>query len=223
MDTKHPSGCHEQPRAEERIVAAAASEFATKGYFGARTQAIADAAGVNKAMLHYYFRSKDNLHAKVIQTAFKDIWKQVGTAWLDSGSLEERLNRVVDVYMDNYTRNPGFIKILLREVLEGGERLRDALGAVRFEELWGLGLTPARMTARVGDELGVTPAEATHLILNLIGMCLVGFVSPPFLEALVDLDLSDFDAYLGNRRAAVKTMLRAYVRSRSQTTAGGET
>jgi TetR/AcrR family transcriptional regulator len=55
---------------EERILFAATEEFAAKGFFGARTQAVADAAGVNKAMLHYYFQSKENLYSEVIKEGF---------------------------------------------------------------------------------------------------------------------------------------------------------
>jgi AcrR family transcriptional regulator len=88
---------HSSP--EERILAAAAEEFAANGFFGARTQTIADAAGVNKAMLHYYFRTKENLYGQVIAGALRRILNQVGQAWLSQDSVESRLDKVVDAYM----------------------------------------------------------------------------------------------------------------------------
>jgi AcrR family transcriptional regulator len=108
-------------RAEERILAAATEEFADNGFFGARTQAIADAAAVNKAMLHYYFRSKENLYSQVIKAAFGRILKQVGRAWLGPEPMTERVEMVIDSYMDSYEKNPGFLKIVLREVVDGGQ------------------------------------------------------------------------------------------------------
>ncbi|MBW2323867.1 MAG: TetR family transcriptional regulator [Deltaproteobacteria bacterium] len=85
--------------AEERILAAALNEFADKGFFGARTQAIADAAGLNKAMLHYYFRSKDNLYQTVLQNVLTLVFSQLKDIILHGSSIENRLNLIVDLYM----------------------------------------------------------------------------------------------------------------------------
>ncbi len=115
---------------EERILSAAAEEFAAKGFFGARTQTIADAGGVNKAMLHYYFRSKENLYTEVIKTAFGKILREVSQAWLSPDDLENRLEVVIDSYLENYRKNPAFLKIVLREVVDGGKRFRRAFKGV---------------------------------------------------------------------------------------------
>lgn len=202
------------PPPEERILAAATAEFAAKGFFGARTQAIADKAGVNKAMLHYYFRSKEKLYGEVIKAAFTRIMTQAGGAWLGPESLPVRLERVVDSYMDNYTQNPGFLKIVMREVVDGGERLGRALSELKTEDLFGNKGTIAEMIGRVGAELNLGPAEATHMIVNIVGMCVISFVSPPVLEAVAGFNFSDFEAYLQQRRDSIKSVVSAYVQSR---------
>lgn len=112
--------------AEERILAAAMAEFAANGFHGARMQAIADTAHVNKAMLHYYFRSKDNLYHQIIRTGFQRIIGQVLEDWTGPGSLETRIEKIVDTYLDNYARNPDLIKIVLHETIEGGVRFKQA-------------------------------------------------------------------------------------------------
>jgi len=61
-------------------------------------------------MLHYYFRTKENLYGHVIAGALRRILNQVGQAWLSQDSVESRLERVVDAYMDNYERIPGSSK-----------------------------------------------------------------------------------------------------------------
>jgi len=197
--------------AEERILAAATEAFAAQGYFGARTQTIADAAGVNKAMLHYYFRSKENLYGHVIKAAFMRILTQVGEAWLHKGPLETRLRGVVDSYMDNYEKNPGFLKIILREVVDGGERFRKIFREMKDIETLSSDFTPVDLVHRVADELGLSPSEAVHLIVNLIGMCVISFTSPPLLESLLNFDVSDFQSFLKERRVAIKAMILAYV------------
>ncbi|MBK9511763.1 MAG: helix-turn-helix transcriptional regulator [Cytophagaceae bacterium] len=63
---------------EEKIFLAAENEFMEKGFDGTRMQAIADRAGINKAMLHYYFRSKDALFEKIFQEKIKLIFPKIG-------------------------------------------------------------------------------------------------------------------------------------------------
>ena len=198
---------------EERILAAATEEFAANGFFGARTQAIADAAGVNKAMLHYYFRSKENLYGHVIAGALGRILNQVGQAWLSQDSLESRLEKVVDAYMDNYERNPGFLKIVLREFVDGGERFRKVSRDLKDLGTLSSGVTLPQIIERIGNELGLSLAQTTHLIVNVVGMCAISFVSPLLLEALGHFKVSDLNLYLKDRRVAVKSMILAYVKT----------
>jgi AcrR family transcriptional regulator len=198
---------------EERILTAAAEEFAANGFFGARTQAIADAAGVNKAMLHYYFRTKENLYGHVIAGALGRILNQVGQAWLSQGSLESRLEKVVDAYMDNYERNPGFLKIILREFVDGGERFRKVSKDLKDLGPLASGVTLPEIMDRIGTELGLSLAQTTHLIVNVVGMCAISFVSPLLLEALGHFKVPDLNLYLKDRRVAVKSMTLAYVKN----------
>jgi TetR/AcrR family transcriptional regulator len=198
---------------EERILSAAAEEFATKGFFGARTQTIANEGGVNKAMLHYYFRSKENLYTEVIKAAFGKIVREVSQAWLSPDDLEKRLEVVIDSYLENYRKNPAFLKIVLREIVDGGKRFRRAFKGIEKDHPLVSGVTPQEMIGRVASELGLDNADALHIIINIVGMCAISFVSPLFLEAVLHMDVSDFDAYLKERRTAIKATALAYARS----------
>jgi hypothetical protein len=66
---------------------------------------------------------------------------------------------------------------------------------------------------RIGSELGLSLAQTTHLIVNVVGMCAISFVSPLLLEVLGHFRVSDLDLYLKDRRAAVKSMTLAYVKN----------
>lgn len=195
--------------AEGRILKAATEEFAANGFYGARTQAIADAAGVNKAMLHYYFRSKDNLYSQVIGAAFKRILTRVGTSWTAQGPPGARIEKVVDTYMDGYEQNPALLKIVLREVVDGGSRLKRAIGEMKKVEFPPEGQTPSHWVREAAREFGLAPAETIHFLVNLIGMCLVSFISPLFLESMLDFDVSDMKKFLKDRRRAIKSMIFA--------------
>jgi TetR/AcrR family transcriptional regulator len=190
--------------AEERILSAATEEFSENGFYGARTQAIADAAGVNKAMLHYYFRSKENLYARVIQAAFKKTMTRVGQSWLGPGPLKARAEMVVDSYMESYEENPALLKIILREVVDGGKRLKKSVQKLKKAEIPREGHTPLQMVQEAARELGLPPGEMIHFLVNLIGMCVVSFTSPILLETILDVDVSDMKGFLRDRRKAIK-------------------
>ena len=209
MSTRQDFGPTDKVSAEERILAASAEEFAANGFYGARTQAIAHAAGVNKAMLHYYFRSKENLYSQVIKAAFRKILTQVGQSWLGPGPLKTRIEKVVDSYMDNYEENPGLLKIILREVVDGGARLKRAITELKKSEFPQAEFTPGEIVRGAAHELGLSPDDTIHFLVNLIGMCAVSFTSPLLLETILDVDVSDMKAFLGDRRRAIKAMVLA--------------
>ena len=214
MTEQHLEDHMETVAPDRRILKAAVNEFATKGFFGARTQAIAEAAGVNKAMLHYYFRSKEKLYQEVIRSVMTDMQRRLSEAWLSDAPFEDRLDLFVDTYMDLVASNPGIIKIVFREVVDGGHRLRQGLAGDDREPRPLDGSVIMKMLGDFGAELGGDSREGMHTLVNLIGMCIASFTSPLLLKTMAHIDTPDLDAYLADRRASVKNMLRAYASSR---------
>lgn len=212
MKTKGGTDTTSRGSAEERILAAAAVEFADNGFFGARTQAIADSAKVNKAMLHYYFRTKENLYGHVIRTAFQKILARVGRAWMEPGSMDARVERIVDSYMDHYEENPDFLRIVLREVVDGGVRFRRIFQEMEESGPTLSGIEPLEFIDTVAKRLGLARTEAVHFVVNLVGMCAFSFISPLLLETMIRFDVRDFQAFLRDRRTAIKAMALSYVR-----------
>ena len=213
MKPKNISEASGQGPAEERILTAAAEEFANNGFFGARTQAISDSANVNKAMLHYYFRTKENLYGRVIREAFQKILVRVGQAWMAPGPIETRVEKIVDSYMDHYERNPDFLRIVLREVVDGGARFRRIFTEMEKDEPVLAGFRPLEFIDKVAEELGLSRTDVVHFVVNLVGMCAFSFISPLLLETLIRFDVQDFEVYLRERRTAIKAMALSYVKA----------
>src|SRR5579884_2300058 len=108
----------------DAILAAALAEFAQQGVAGARTDAIAKAAGVNKALLYYYFKDKEGLYGAVVGSVFQ---KQRETVWPvleSSGTPGERLMRYLASYFDFMAKNPELPGLFQHELMRGG-RLRS--------------------------------------------------------------------------------------------------
>ena len=107
--------------AEGRILQAAQTEFEMKGYNGARMQAIADTAGISKASLHYYFRSKDKLFDKIFEQALLEYLPIVQTWADDSLKWDEKVRRFTD-QLFVFIRN-GKMLFIIREINRNPELL----------------------------------------------------------------------------------------------------
>lgn len=169
---------------ETRILRAALDEFASRGLGGARMQAIADRAGVNKALLHYYFRSKDHLYRATIGDFLRRVWTEVMARLKQDRAGDDLLSllrAIVSSYVLTMKEHPHFVRIFLRELAEEGGILPEILRELVAGDFAAL---PPRLFAAFGQaakrgHLRVIPPE--HFILNLLGMVAATFFAQPLL------------------------------------------
>ena len=108
---------------EQQILEAAEQEFLEKGYDGARTTSIAKTAGVTHAMLHYYFRTKEQLFEHIIDKKMSEIVPLMTHLFGNCGlPLVERIEEAVSVHFDFVVSNPDLPRFLINEVLPNKER-----------------------------------------------------------------------------------------------------
>src|SRR5688572_10536893 len=100
----------------ERIVAAAAEVFASRGFDGARIDEIAERAGINKAMLYYHVGDKERLYSAVLVETIDRALALVRAATANAHSPSEKLQAVLDTLAAFGTSNPEFIPLIMREV-----------------------------------------------------------------------------------------------------------
>jgi TetR/AcrR family transcriptional regulator len=195
--------------AETRIFEAALEVFARKGRDGARMQQIADRAGINKAMLHYYFRSKERLYAEV----FRHVFRRFGEAFLDAVELEaERsfdaaLATFVDRYIDFVGSNLDVLRLMVNEFLAGGEVVRAEMCA----QLATGSAPPQRLLillARAIERGEIRPVEPRHLMLTLISACLFPFVAFPMVTTLFPEAEADREQFFAERKRHVLDLVR---------------
>src|ERR1700730_5386005 len=106
-----------------RIVATAEGIFAEQGLAGARMDEIARAAKVNKALLYYYFRSKEELHRFVLETLLSQFSTKVGEAGADAPSPRKRLSAIVDNFFDFVLAHPNYPRLIQREIMSRGPNM----------------------------------------------------------------------------------------------------
>lgn len=119
-------------RARASILAAATAEFATLGYAGARVDAIAAQAGINKRMLYHYFGNKDDLYLAVLEEAYAAIRAAEGKLVLGQGNPANAMRKLVLFTWRYYREHPEFLSLLATENVNQG----SALGkSARIREL----------------------------------------------------------------------------------------
>src|SRR6266852_6426566 len=115
---------------EARIMDAAHTVFVRRGTAGARMQEIAAAAGVNQALLHYYFRSKEQLAQTAFARAASQFMPAVIEVLASDGELEDKVTRVVALELDHLSRVPFLPGYILGEVTHRPERARQLILAM---------------------------------------------------------------------------------------------
>jgi AcrR family transcriptional regulator len=110
------------PPSRDRILAAAAVEFAARGFDGAKVDRIAARARVNKAMLYYHFKNKADLYRAILRDLFQSMAAAVAESRRD-GAPADQLRRYIRALSAEAARRPFLPSIWLREMAEGGRHL----------------------------------------------------------------------------------------------------
>ena len=110
---------------ETLILDTARQIFIEKGFDGARMQEIADKAGINKALLHYYYRSKQKLFEAIFDESFKKIIPRIFEFMSSSKSLEFKIEQFVSSYIDILIENPHLPSFVLHELNRNPGRITD--------------------------------------------------------------------------------------------------
>jgi len=188
---------------ERRILAAAHAVFVRRGTAGARMQEIADEAGVNPALLHYYFRSKDGLARAVFQQAAAQLFPEVMRILGSDASIEMRIEQVVHHYIDTLRKHPFLPGYVLGELSFQPERI------VAFaHSTTAPGQGPRETLARLGHDLAaraatgdLRPMTPEQFLVNVGSLCVFPFVARPLLMPLTGMNGAAFDLFLEARRA----------------------
>lgn len=201
---------------EQRILEAARTVFIRRGTAGARMQEIAREAGVNQALLHYYFRSKERLAAAVFQQVAGRILPALIQTLGSDLSLDEKVERLIALYLENLSRNPFLAGYVISELHHHPERAEQLLGGA-------IGAKPARVLPPVIEKLrnqiedGVAAGTirsitAQQFVVNLVSLCVFPFAARPMLAVILGLDDKAFVRFIEQRKAELPAFFRNSLR-----------
>ncbi|MBN2485470.1 MAG: TetR/AcrR family transcriptional regulator [Bacteroidales bacterium] len=185
---------------EERILEAARAVFIRKGLTGARMQEIADEAGINKALLHYYFRTKEKLFDRIFFEVFQTISSGINQAFTENIPFFDKIKKFIDLYIGVLLENPYLPIFFLNEIQQNPERLQQFIEKDVFKSM-------SSFLIQLSDEINagrIRPVHPVHFIINMIGMLVIPFAVKPLLAPIVSRQLGiDYNDLLRERKEVV--------------------
>jgi len=195
-------------KTEDLILDAAKEVFIRKGMAGARMQEIADEAGINKALLHYYFRSKEKLFERVFAEVFTNFFPSVAGALRTSETVFEKIEKFVDAYMDLLTDHPFIPAFIINEMNrdpDAGAYYIKHIGAAVEGEFIQSFAQSVQQEAKAGI---IRETDPLHLIVNILGLCLFPVIGRPIISAILFKgDQPAYDHFLAERKHEVTNFI----------------
>ena len=169
---------------EEKIFRAALRIFARDGKKGATMQEIADAAGINKALVHYYFRSKEKLYNDVFNYIIRTYFNVLAETIAQEHNFVATLKTFVHRYVDTIDKNPVLFQFMIREMLEGAPTFKKNMSALHSEQKIFLPKILIDRIALAVKRKEIRSVDPIQLLITIFGACLMFFLQYPLIEIM---------------------------------------
>jgi len=194
-------------RTRREILAAAMTEFAAKGYSGARVDAIAANTSTTKPMIYYHFGSKEKLYVAVMEEAYGGVRSTEQGLHLDALPPAEALSRLVEATFDYHAEHPDYVRLISTENIEKGRHIADRRSLVERNAI-ALG-TVSDVLARGERDGTFRPGiSAWHLHFMISALCFMRVSNRYSMRAVFERDLWDRNDVLLQRQMIVEAVLR---------------
>ena len=188
---------------EQKIIAASKKVFLAKGLAGARMQDIADEAGINKALLHYYFRSKEKLFEHIFtEVSGSFLPKAIGIIESDK-SIFEKIDFFCREYITQVMKTPYMPIFILNEINRQPEAFIKKMFGNRKPPIESF-LKQLQSEIKAGK---IKPINPVQLFVNVMGLCLFPFVARPMIQIMVGRDKAQFEAFMEERKKEVPRII----------------
>ena len=194
-------------KTEKIILEAAEEEFLLKGFAGARTMSIAEKAGVNHAMLHYYFNTKEQLFEQVLMgkvALFKSVLAVVFST--ESMSIQTRLSEAVSRHFDFIRQNPMLPRFLINEIAVRPEYLERV--KLNVQEMLRTNIAELQRQLNIAARKGeICEVNAQALVMDILSLNLFVFLIHPIAGNLFSAE--QLDAFYERRKQEnIQTILK---------------
>ncbi len=191
---------------EEKIKNAARTVFHKKGFAAARTRDIAEEAGINLALLNYYFRSKEKLFNIVMLETFQSFFSTISIVFNDNGStLEEKIKKFAAEYIDLLFQEPEIPLFIMSEIRNNPVELLQKvdLKSVVFGSIFFDQYNEAIRLGKIKDR------HFLHFMMNFMGLIAFPFIAKPVLKEITGLNEVQFNNIVAERKALIPVWMNA--------------
>lgn len=188
----------------DKILESARMLFMKHGLEGVRMQMVADEAGVNKGLLHYYYKSKAKIFTEVFSRVTNELFRDVENLFSDDSlSSEEKISKIVDTYFKLLKKNRHLPVFFISEMNRDPEILKRMGFGDKVKSLM-RGAQPIMPK-------GSPPEFATHFMITLISLSVFPFMVSPLLDEITE-DKANTEVFLNTRKEFVKTTLKNMIK-----------
>ena len=194
---------------EARILDAAKKIFVAKGMSGARMQDIADEAGINKALLHYYFRNKEKLFEVIFMEAANKLFPRINRIFSSDQPLFEKIENFCEEYITVVMENPYLPLFVLNEINQHPEHFLEKIWTGKSKP------DPQKFLDQIEREIKkgrIKRVSPLHLLMNLISMTIFPFVSKPMFQRNLGLDDLQFRSVMEQRKKEIPQFIIAAIK-----------
>jgi AcrR family transcriptional regulator len=194
---------------EQTILHMAERLFLEKGYAMTSTTEIAKAAGCNQALIHYYYRTKENLFEAIFEKKAAVFFEGFTTIDAASSSFEESLRRKIEAHFDMVRANPQLPFLIINELTTNPgriESIKERIGKIAAGVFFPL-------EARLKEEIAagrIRPISAYDLVINILSLNVMFFLASPIVRSALSLSDEEFELEVSaRRRESVEAILRS--------------
>jgi TetR/AcrR family transcriptional regulator len=190
-------------------VEAAIAEFADKGFYSAHMEAIAGRAGVNKAMVYYYFGSKEKLLSEVLALIFNNLSRDMQKRFTSRHRLPAnpiaRIRLFVESHFDIFARHQNYARILVNILANHPDKIKSLFSShSAINDIF----TGVYQTLEEGRRQGLLrDIDYRQLLISILGMNLVYFVTKPVAQVFLQIDVVDERKFIRERRKFIVDLL----------------
>jgi AcrR family transcriptional regulator len=193
---------------EDKILSAARIVFTKKGLAGARMQDIADEAGINKALLHYYFRSKEKLFEKIFEEASAKMFEMMNKV-IDDVSLNifQKIEAFVEGHISTEIANPYIPAFLMNEAHQNPEFVEKFLKTKM--------ILPQKLVMQIQEAINlgqIKPMNPVQLFLSMMSLSAFPFVAKPLFQVGFDIPEEYFNALMEQRKKHVVEFIMSAIK-----------
>ncbi|MBV6477562.1 MAG: hypothetical protein HGGPFJEG_00301 [Ignavibacteria bacterium] len=204
--------------AEQKILISAREIFHKKGFEGARMQEIADKAGINKALLHYYYRSKEKLFDAVFAEALKTLIPKVKELLDAELPLFDKIKYFTDNYIKLLMENMYLPVFVIYELFQNPEKILS-----KFTEK--SNFTPSVFIAQIRKSVKnkeIKKTDPRQLFINLMSLCIYPIIAKPLIMKIYDLNEQGFNRFINQRKKEIPEFIINSIKINKNSSSNGK-